>query len=300
MHSNGLHHLFIVLVYNAPHGSTFEIHRGALPTLDLLQQNIADIATEDDGRMLIAGDFNARTGEAADTLSSDKLSDVFDSAPEPGDCITLGPRQSEDKGQTWVYGKVLLSICQGSDIAIMDGRTPRNSSGCFTCHTSKGKSVVDYFLASTQLMHAATALSVEQLPPESNHCPLTLSLDLQAQNPADSEHTPQGQSADSDVNLRQIRYKADKVDTYREALCNLIRPVFGTAAPPDCLPTALQSCISEAALATFGRPSKCNRPKADQKWYNADCRAARARQRHVSHGTSEIVALRKAYKSLIR
>ena len=56
MHSDGLHHLFIDLVYNAPHGSTFEIHSGALPTLDLLQQDIADIANED-GLMLIAGDF---------------------------------------------------------------------------------------------------------------------------------------------------------------------------------------------------------------------------------------------------
>ena len=103
-HSNGLHHLFIGLVYNAPHGLTFEIHSGALPTLDLLQRSIADIATED-GLMLIAGDFNARTGEAADTLSSDELSDVFDSAPEPVDCIFLGPRQSEDKGQTCVLAK---------------------------------------------------------------------------------------------------------------------------------------------------------------------------------------------------
>ena len=168
MHSNDLHHLYIGLVYNAPHGLTSEIHSGALPTLDLLQQNIADIATAD-GLMLIAGDFNARTGEATDTLSSDKLSDVFDSAPEPVDCIPLGPRQSEDKGQTCVFGKVLLSICQGSDIAIMNGRTPENSSGCFTCHTSTGKNVVDYFLASTQLMHAATAFSVEQLPPEPDH-----------------------------------------------------------------------------------------------------------------------------------
>ena len=113
-----------------------------LPTLDLLQQIIADIATED-GLMLIAGDFNARTGVAADMLSSDELSDEFDSAPEPVDCIPLGPRQSEDKGQTCVSGKVLLSICQASDIAIMNGRTPGNSSRCFTCHTSKGKSVVD-------------------------------------------------------------------------------------------------------------------------------------------------------------
>ena len=105
MHSNGLHHLFIGLVYNAPHGSTFGIHSGALPTLDLLQQNIADIATED-GLMLIAGDSNARTGEAADMLSSDKLSDVFDTAPEPVDCIPLGPRQPKDNGQTCVFGSV--------------------------------------------------------------------------------------------------------------------------------------------------------------------------------------------------
>ena len=90
------------------------------------------------------------------------------------------------------------------------------------------------------------------------------------------------------------------MDTYRVALCNLIRPVFGTAAPPGWLATAFRSCISEAALATFGRPGKCNCPKADQKWYDADCRAARARLRHVSHGTSEYVVLRKAYKLLIR
>ena len=181
----------------------------------------------------------------------------------------------------------------------MNGRTPGNGSGCFTCHTSKGKSMVEYFLASTQLMHAATALSVKQLPPESDHCPLTLSLDLQAQNSADSEHTSQVQSAGPDVNLLQIRHKADKVDTYREALCNLIRPVFGTAAPPGCIATALQSCISEAALATFGHPSKQKCPKAEQKWYDADCRAARARLRHVSHGTSKYIALMKACKSLI-
>ena len=45
---------------------------------------------------------------------------------------------------------------------------------------------------------------------------------------------------------------------------------------------------------------KRNCPKADQKWYDADCRAARARLRHTLRGTSEYVALRKAYKSLMR
>ena len=173
------------------------------------------------------------------------MSDVFDSAPEPVDCIPLGPRQSEDKGH--VFGKVLLSICQGSDIAIMNRRRPGNRSGCFTCQTSKGRSVVDYYLASTQLMHAAASLSVEQLPPESDHCPLTLTIHLQAQNTADPERIPQVQGAGSDVNPQQIRYNVNQVDKYREALRNLIDPVFGTAVPPDCLaatPTVMHSTSS--------------------------------------------------------
>ena len=51
--------------------------------------------------------------------------------------------------------------------------------------------MVDDFLASTQLMHAATALSVEPLPPESDQYSLKLSIHLQAQHFADSAHTPQ-------------------------------------------------------------------------------------------------------------
>ena len=101
--------------------------------------------------------------------------------------------------------------------------------------------MIDYVLASTQLMHAAASLSVAQLPPESDHCPLTLSLHLQAQNAADPEHTPQVQGAGSDVNLQQIRYNVNKVDKHREALRNLINPVFGVAAPPECLATIFYS-----------------------------------------------------------
>ena len=111
---------------------------------------------------------------------------------------------------------------------------------------------------------------------------MTLSLNLQAQNTAGSEHTSQIQSAGSDVDLQQIRYNVNKVDKYREVLHNLIDPVFGAAAPLDCLATTLQSCISQAALAAFGRPSKHRCLKVDQKWYDAECRAARERLSHVS------------------
>ena len=72
-----MHHIYVGLVYNAPQRSTFEILSKSAPTLDLLQQNIADISTED-GLMVIAGDFNARTGDAQDSLGSEDLSDLLD------------------------------------------------------------------------------------------------------------------------------------------------------------------------------------------------------------------------------
>ena len=42
LHTTGMHHLFIGLVYNPPIHSTFETQSSSLPTLDLLQQNIAE------------------------------------------------------------------------------------------------------------------------------------------------------------------------------------------------------------------------------------------------------------------
>ena len=79
LHGSEMHHLYIGLVYNAPQRSTYrstnQVHSNSLPTLDLLQQNIADIITED-GFMVIAGDFNARTSDAQDHLSFEDLSDL--------------------------------------------------------------------------------------------------------------------------------------------------------------------------------------------------------------------------------
>ena len=104
--------------------------------------------------MLVAGDFNAVTNEATDVLDPDDLSDILDPALQPVSGIRLFTRQSEDKTNPCAFGKVLLNICEGSDIAIMNGRMPGNRSGCFTCQTSTGRSVVDGFFASTQLQLA--------------------------------------------------------------------------------------------------------------------------------------------------
>ena len=88
--------------------------------------------------MVTAGDSNGRTGNAQDSLSSEDLSDLVDSSLQLTSCMTLGQRTSEDKAPVCAFGKLLLNVCQGSDIAILNGRSGKHS-GCFTCHTSNGK-----------------------------------------------------------------------------------------------------------------------------------------------------------------
>ena len=223
--------------------------------------------------MVIARDFNARTGKAQDSLSSQDLSDSLDGPIQPTSCMTLGPTSLEDKAPVCDLGKLPLKFCQGSDSGILNGRTPGRLSGCCTCHTSNG--------------------------PEFGHCPLTTTLDLQAQVHHNSERVPQVQSTGSDADPLQIKYNVDKDEIFREALCNLLEPVFGNADPSFCLVTALQSWIAHAALATFGHPIKTQMPESApkvvmQKW----CRAAHAALNHVPHRTGQHKALRKAYKTV--
>ena len=110
LHTPRVHPLLIGLVYDTHINSSFKTQSSSLPTLDLLQQDIGDITALDE-LMLIAGDLNAPTGEAADALDPDDLNDILDSALQPVSGIPLGANQSEDKTNPCAFDKVLLNIC---------------------------------------------------------------------------------------------------------------------------------------------------------------------------------------------
>ena len=66
------HHLYLGLVYIPPKGSAFESQCDSLPAYDILQQDIADICANE-GLILLAGDFNARTS----CLNEDSIQQDF-------------------------------------------------------------------------------------------------------------------------------------------------------------------------------------------------------------------------------
>ena len=298
----GDHHLYIGLVYIPPKGrttSTYEQLSNSLPAYDLLQKDIAEVYAEN-GLAIIAGDFNARTGSATDVCQED-FSDILDASllPDPESRLPVVPRQSADT-KICAYGRSLLELCQVADMHILNGRTQGDTAGKFTCRTAQGCSVVDYFISSTSLRDAIVSLNVGEKCAESDHCPLSLRLDLQASRSAKSAQKERTTSLDIPVTVQKIKYDASKADDYREHLIFSLSRVFSAPDPQCCLATALQSCISGAALVSFGRLNKHTSLKVNQKWYDAECKSARAALRNTVAQSPEHAAMLKSYKQLLR
>ena len=149
-------------------------------------------------------------------------------------------------------------------------------------------------------MAAVSSLTVVDHRLESDHCSLKLMLHLQSKQSQSAGKVPEVAKSDHQVNEQKIRYRADKVQLYREALRQLLEPVFTVPNPASCLATALQECIAQAAIAVFGRPSRHACPKVQQKWYDEECKMASASLKHFTPGTAEYATKGKAYKALLR
>lgn len=298
MQETGEHHLYVAIVYIPPKGSTFESQSDAPPAYDILRQDVTEIAASS-GLAIVAGDFNARTASAPGVCHED-FTDVLDSSlqPDPQACMQLPSRQSADE-HLCTYGKVLLELCEDSDLRILNGRMTGSTSGHLTCRPAKGGgSVVDYFLASPSLMPTISSFTVHELCAESDHCRLSVEVSLQASSSASANFCKQ--SSTDVLSIQKIRYDASKLDLYKSVLASILAKTFDVLQPQLCLATALQSCISQAALSTFGQPCKKSQHRIQQKWFDSECKAARDILRHTVADAPDFAAKLKAYKQLCR
>lgn len=166
---------------------------------DALAADVA--AAQAEGAVLLAGDFNARTatlldwdeGETDDAMHNGALMDVVlcehDSAALSPICTV---RSNQDTSVNR-YGHALVSLCRATGLRICNGRCPGDSAGAFTCFPlTGGKSAVDYFLASPELMPHVRHLTVS--PPEVgfDHCCLRMQLDCMAPAVGEQQEGTQG------------------------------------------------------------------------------------------------------------
>ena len=77
------------------------------------------------------------------------------SVPTPRDEVfeNIFLRVSSDKQVVNQAGRWLIEKCVDNQFYILNGRTLGDFTGQFTCHTPRGSSTIDYFIASRSLFN---------------------------------------------------------------------------------------------------------------------------------------------------
>ena len=152
--------LFICAIYIPPRDSPYF-------DADVFVEHETDIALfSSEGFVLIAGDLNSRTGCGLDYYDEETSTFENDAFTLPNYAIKTRKNFDNIINE---HGKGLLEICKSCDLRILNGRTKGDSFGKITYHSAKGISVVDYIIASQEMLHLVENLIVKQPTIYSDH-----------------------------------------------------------------------------------------------------------------------------------
>ena len=171
--------IMLGIVYASPSNSSYtkgiENSVTIQPVWEVLKDELA--IHRSTNRIMLMGDFNARTGQLYDCIMNDD--DVF--SPVPGNYFAdseIMPRTNCDNGVN-EYGKLLTEICRMSNIRIINGRKLGDTFGKFTCHKYNGSSTVDYTIVDDSLFGTVQSFQVlDILENFSDHCPISTYLNI--------------------------------------------------------------------------------------------------------------------------
>ena len=124
------------------------------------------------GKIFLTGDFNSRSNIYPDFIVDDdnneNLSNIL---PDNYKSDYFLPRKSLDKVIN-NQGRALLDLCASARLRILNGRFIGDLLGYFTCINSRGSSVVDYAVASVDLLSSVKYFNVKNPTHFSDHSQL--------------------------------------------------------------------------------------------------------------------------------
>lgn len=157
-------------------------------------------------------------------------------------------------------------MCQDACLLILNGRAAGDALGHFTCHTHMGSSLVDYFVASPDLLDLAPHLLVAILSPDSDHYPLRLKAPLTC--------TYQRSSSESLRQLSKPRYRPDRVESFRAQPVSTLgsRLPKNTSQDAICHATLVSGCLASAAARVHDFYNKFHLHR-QRPWCNDEIKA---------------------------
>ena len=286
--------LYIGSVYIPPENSTYGRDHTA-NIWDRLQTDLEQLTTR--GDVLVCGDFNARTGTVTDYIAHDSDSNHYP-LPDNYNCELTSKRTSMDNTVN-KYGRKLASICLDNNMHILNGRTLGDLRGKYTCHTAQGSSIVDYFLCSQHISPDIITMTVNDLTPLSDHCPIDLNIYVTFnQNPVTPKPETEGiddrHHKQKSPKVKRFNWDENSADSYTRALesqeiQNLLKETMThdntttaahTADSIDSIARGISDVLMRAAEISLTQKPTGNKDKRRQhannkKWFDSDCRVLR-------------------------
>ena len=258
--------LYIGITYIPPEYSTRE-KRLNIDRFELLTQVTSRLPSE---KIILIGDFNARTSNSEDRLLKDKHDD--DAMPTELFSHIKQKRVNQDSKHN-SYGKSLLDYCAATQSYIANGRTLGDFQGRLTCYETRGSSTVDYVIVKDTLRKYVKKLKV--LPPNigSDHCPITTEISYQGNKNANSKHKlntlkPKIIWNEKTMNIFFFHTKSPEFESRIKKVEETIKD------PKNGIDNAAEE-INDIFMFALGNKSPKTKPrhskKKPNKWYDKTC-----------------------------
>ena len=217
---------------------------------------------QEKGKIIIQGDFNARTNVINDTVSADRYDNSYLDSPH----VDIPLRNSEDKAPADHRGKELIELCKSLGLAMLNGRKPGDLFGKYTSLQWNGSSVVDYVFVDKQLFSSISYFEVGNfIPWLSDHCATRFQLQSNMMNYNESDE--QGGET-----LESIFWNEDSPEKFTELLRAHEQEISETLAASsetnvlEKFQNLMKSVIEEGK---FKKRKK--KDSGDAPWFDADC-----------------------------
>jgi hypothetical protein len=127
---------------------------------------------------IILGDMNSRIGQLKDFVELDSVDPHVMILPDDYTSDNNIPRVSQDYG-TNEFGTLLLDFCKQTGLRILNGRLFNDADiGKYTYIGANGCSVVDYVIASEDILGLFDSFSVQDSNILSDHCIINFSIKI--------------------------------------------------------------------------------------------------------------------------
>ncbi|KAL5264255.1 hypothetical protein ACHWQZ_G005375 [Mnemiopsis leidyi] len=315
--------IILVNVYDSPENSSYKIKQiksGTYrPTMDSLREFLANI--QDGTPYLVAGDFNARTGERCEPeqhIGEDLFDALCDGTYFTSSHNTDLQRSSQDP-KINERGRVLLDLTREANLKILNGSTIGDVLGKFTCLRYNGNSVIDYMLVENSIQTSISHFEVLDFTDFSDHRPIkcrirrSSNLDQIKITERFTELPPRYQW---DQVSSPVSYQGVQNDPSLNAQYEAIRnAACSTPEDVEKLNKDLTKAISDTAELSLQIKKKVTKKRhgrkpAKNKWFDSECIKSRielrkASKKYCSNPLNELIRRayylkRKDYRHLIK